>query len=306
VITSSDRQLPPGTILNGKWHGKSYRLERLLGVGANGQVYLASSGRSTCALKIGMETEELQAEANVLASLDRRERGRPPFLLDVDDAVVGGREAPFYVMQYVPGVPVRSYLRQHGEQWFGVIGYRLLKRLAELHEAGWVFGDVKNDNVLVSSYGRVALVDYGGMTAAGRSVRQFTEIYDRGYWSAGSRTAEPAYDWFAVAVLWIHVLDGKRLMNLSRMLLPQNRHPRELMALVRSNLLLKPMEPWIDRALNGRFRDSEEACEAWRSCLQTAQEAKLDKSAKVPGWMAGLFALSVALCLAAGAFWILK
>ncbi|GIO16258.1 putative serine/threonine-protein kinase YabT [Cohnella xylanilytica] len=307
MITSSEKQhLPPGTVLSGKWNGRSYRVEKLLGIGSNGQVYLVGSGRSTYALKIGNETAELQAEANVLASLDRRERGRPPFLLDVDDAAVGGREASFYVMQYVPGVPVRSYLRQHGEQWFGVIGYRLLKRLSELHAAGWAFGDLKNDNILVGSYGRVALVDFGGMTAMGRGVRQFTEIYDRGYWAAGTRTADPAYDWFAFAVLWIHVLDGKRLMNLTRTLLPQNRHPRELLALVRTNAALKPMESWIERALEGRFRDTDEARELWRAQLQAAQGVKGSDAARVPGWMKGLFALSALLCASAAAFWLLK
>lgn len=308
MITLSDRQLQPGTVLTGKWNGKRYRLEKLLGAGSNGQVYLASSGRSVYALKIGSDAADLQAEANVLASLDSRERERPPFLLDVDDAVAGGREVSFYVMQYVPGLSVRSYLREHGEEWIGVIGYRLLKRLAELHEAGWVFGDVKNDNVLVNGYGRVALVDFGGMTAIGRSVRQFTEIYDRGYWGAGSRTADPAYDWFAVAVLWIHVMDGKRLMHLTRTLLPQNRHPRELLELVRTNAALRPMAPWMERAFFGRFRDSEEACEAWSGNLRQASEARArgDRGRGVPGWMAGLFALSAALCVSAAALWLLK
>lgn len=303
MITSSDRQLQPGTVLRGKWNGRSYRLERLLGTGSNGQVYLASSGRTACAVKIGNESEELAAEANALKSLGRRERGRPPFLLDVDDAELRDRLVPFYVMQYVPGSSVRSYLKRHGAQWFGVIGYRLLLRLAELHEAGLVFGDLKNDNVLVSDYGRVALVDYGGLTAIGRSVRQFTEIYDRGYWAAGGRTAEPAYDWFAAAVLWIHALDGKRLMSLTRSSLPQTRSWGDLMALVRTHTVLRPMEPWFERAFTGRFADSREACDAWRACLHRSDG---EPAATVPGWMTGLFVFSILLFASAAAYWLLQ
>ncbi|MBN2981257.1 serine/threonine protein kinase [Cohnella algarum] len=297
--------MQPGTVLRGKWNGKSYTLQRLLGIGSNGQVYLASHGRAVCAIKIGQDTADLQAEANVLASLDQRERGRSPFLLDVDDVAVGERVLPFYAMQYVPGQPVKTYIRRHGAEWAGVIGYRLLKRLAELHAAGWVFGDLKSDNILVGKYGQVGLVDYGGTTAMGRSVRQFTEMYDRGFWSAGSRTAEPAYDWFAVAVLWIHALDGKRLIHLSRTLLPQNRHPRELMTLVRTNRLLRPMEPWLQRALAGEFRDTAEACEAWRAAL-APQARQTDKTGGVPGWMAGLFAVSLVLCVSVTAYWLLQ
>lgn len=307
MTTSSDKQpLPPGTEIRGKWNGNLYRLERLLGLGANGQVYLASSSRyPNCAIKLGLEAAELQGEANILASLDFAEKGRSPFLLDVDDAMLEGKEVPFYTMRYIPGSPVKSYLRQKGVQWVSVIGYRLLERLAQLHDAGWVFGDIKSDNVLVSEYGRVELVDYGGMSAIGRSVRQFTEVYDRGYWSAGSRIADPAYDCFAVAILWLHALDGKRLMQLTRALLPQNRHPRELMKLVRTNTRLLPLEPWIEKALTGQFENTHEATRYWRETVSGAK-ASVSKSDQVPVWMAGLFAASILLCTSLAAFWLFQ
>ncbi len=310
-MTKSDKEngagqlrLKPGTLLKGKWNGRVYRLERPLGAGANGQVYLASRGRLLCAVKLGLDAADLQGEANVLASLDRRERRRPPFLLDVDDARVNGRDIPFYVMQYVPGLPLRQFVRRRGPRAVGAVGFRLLERLAELHEAGWVFGDLKSDNVLVSGDGRVTLVDYGGMSRIGRSVRQFTEIYDRGYWHAGSRTADPAYDWFSAAVLWIHALDGERLMRLTRALLPQNRHPGELLRLVRTHPQLRMLEGWIRPALEGKFRDTREAAAVWRDAVRAAGRAA-DVDGGVPFWMGGLLAVSIALCGAA-VFWLLR
>jgi len=307
VITSSDNQpLPKGTEIRGKWNGKLYRLERLLGLGANGQVYLASSGnRTSCALKLGHDSAELQGEVNILSSLDHSEKGRPPFLLDVDDAELGGKSIPFYAMKYVPGVPLRTYLKQSGPHWMGVIGYRLLERLAQLHEAGWVFGDVKSDNVLVGEYGRVELVDFGGASAIGRSVRQFTEIYDRGYWSAGSRTADPGYDLFAVGVLWLHALDGKRLVHLSRTLIPQNRHPRELMKLVRSNPRLIPLEDWMEKALTGRFASARESGREWREALRETQKPKAPED-RVPGWMAGLLGAAILLSATLAGIWLME
>jgi serine/threonine protein kinase len=307
VTTSSDKPfLLQGTEIRGKWNGNRYRLERLLGQGANGQVYLASFGyRTSCAVKIGLEAAELQGEANILASLDRSEKDRPPFLLDVDDAVLEGKQLPFYVMRYIPGSPVKTYLQRQGSQWLGVIGYRLLERLAQLHEAGWVFGDIKSDNVLESQYGRVELVDYGGMSAIGRSVRQFTEMYDRGYWSAGSRIADPSYDCFAVALLWLHALDGKRLMQLTRTLLPQNRHPRELMKLVRSNPRLQPLENWMEKALTGQFEHSREASRQWREAVRESQKAAVPHD-RVPGWMAGLLGVSIVLSVSLAAIWLFQ
>lgn len=309
MTTSSEKsQLPPGTILTGKWNGKKYKLERLLGLGANGQVYLATLGRSVCAIKIGTEAAELQGEANVLASLDgtERGRGRPPFLLDVDDFTLNGKDVPFYSMRYVPGSPLKSYLKKHGTHWIGVIGYRLMERLAELHEAGWVFSDIKNDNVLVHDFGRVELVDYGGMTAIGRSVRQFTEIYDRGYWSAGSRTADPAYDWFGFGMLWLHATDGKRLLQLSGTRLPQDRGVEDLMKLVRTNPKLRPMERWLERAFHGDFQDSREALKEWRLAHRKKDSREKPERAHVPAWMTGLLVLSVALCATLASVWLFR
>ncbi len=306
VTTSSEKEtLARGTEIRGKWNGKVYRLERLLGLGSNGQVYLASTGpRVIFAIKIGHEAAELQGEVNILASLDRSEKGRQPFLLDVDDAVIDGRKIPFYVMRYVPGVPLKAYLKEHGSHWMGVIGYRLLERLSHLHEAGWVFGDIKSDNILVGEYGRVELVDYGGASAIGRSVRQFTEIYDRGYWSAGSRVADPAYDLFAVGLLWLHALDGKRLVQLTRTLIPQNRHPRELMKLVRSNPKLQPVEGWIEKALTGQFASTRESTKEWREAVRISQRPK-PADDRVPGWMAGLLGAAIVLSTTLAAVWLL-
>ncbi|XID91806.1 serine/threonine protein kinase [Paenibacillaceae bacterium WGS1546] len=306
MTTSSNRELlPKGTEITGKWNGNRYRLVKLLGLGANGQVYLASAGNRSCAIKLGREAAELQGEVNILTSLDRSQKGRPPFLLDVDDARLDGNEVPFYVMRYVPGVPLKTYLRQHGSHWIGVIGYGLLERLSQLHEAGWVFGDIKSDNVLVGEYGRVELVDFGGASAIGRSVRQFTEIYDRGYWSAGSRTADPGYDLFAVGLLWLHALDGKRLVHLSRTLIPQNRHPRELMKLVRSNPKLQPLEKWLEKALTGQFASAQESRSEWREAVRRSEKRPPSED-YVPAWMAGLLGGAIMLSLTIAAIWLFQ
>lgn len=301
MITWSDQHLlPPGTLVTGKWNGKTYKLQRLLGAGSNGQVYLATCGRYVCAVKFGTEAAELQGEANVLASLDsmRKERGKSPFLLDVDDGTVNGRDIPFYVMRYIPGTPLQDFLKRRGHRWAGVIGCRLLELLAELHEAGWVFSDLKSENILVHQFGRVELVDFGGATAIGRSVRQFTELYDRGYWSAGMRTADPAYDWFAFGVLWLHALDGRRLVQLANSRLPQDRGVEDLMRLVRTHAVLRPLESWMEKAFHGTFRDTRDALEQWK---QAFWRRKSPKRAEVPAWMVGMLAISAALCVSLAA-----
>lgn len=310
MTTSFNASTPllPGTIIVGKWHRGKYRVERLLGQGANGAVYLVQRDQSSerAALKIGYDAVDLQSEINVLTSLagqqakrERRMRSQAlrPFLLDVDDFCAANREVPFYVMRYVQGCTLQQYINKQGSDWFGVTGLRLLTKLAALHDMGWVFGDLKAENVLVSDYGDVELVDYGGVSPIGRSVKQFTEWYDRGFWNAGSRTADPGYDLFSFAVLWLHVLDGGRLRRQFAGQLPQTRQGNDLLQLVRSNPQLKPYEDWFKKAIRGQFPTSSEACAQWQqvSIRSGGRVAKHVRNAKTPGWLKGVFIAALVL-----------
>lgn len=73
---SSNPSYPTGTLINGKWRGNRYVVERMLGRGANGTVYLVQreGRRERYALKIGYDTLELQSEINVLTSLQSRRK----------------------------------------------------------------------------------------------------------------------------------------------------------------------------------------------------------------------------------------
>ena len=86
--TSFKLDLDKGMIITGKWRRHRYRVERLLGEGANGKVYLVERERRLLALKVGLDTVDLQSEINVLQALEgqqRKRNGTDPFLYDVDD-----------------------------------------------------------------------------------------------------------------------------------------------------------------------------------------------------------------------------
>lgn len=290
--------------VTGKWRQQRYRIEKLLGEGANGKVYLVERDRVWYAMKVGMDTVDLQSEINVLQSLAaQRRKGKEAFLYDVDDLQMpGGKEYPFYIMRYVRGVTLPNYLAQHGMEWFPLLGLHLLNKLADLHRAGWVFGDLKAENVMALDYGHVELIDFGGVTEAGRSVRQFTEIYDRGYWNMGSRSADGAYDLFSFAVLCIQLHEPKKLLQLMKEQLPQYRSAEELLRLAAGSAGLKPYSAWLEKALKGQFKDTASAAEVWRQILH--RRGKL-RPASVPLWIKGLFAVSL-LLLAGTIYWLLK
>ncbi|WP_258171059.1 serine/threonine protein kinase [Paenibacillus sp. R14(2021)] len=310
MTTSFEWSLPRGTVIRGKWKQGSYRVERMLGEGANGKVFLVERQRYLYALKIGSDAVDLQSEVNVLQTIAKQKQKRgsnaSAFLVDVDDfQAADGKEYPFYVMRYIKGMTLGDYLQRQGKEWFPVVGYHLLGKLAELHEAGWTFGDLKVENVIVADYGRPDLVDYGGATAFGKGVRQFTEIYDRGYWNAGSRTADAGYDLFSFAVLCVQLHEGRRLAQLSAGLLPQMRTHEELARFAAASPALRPMSGWLRKALYGEFANAREAAAAWQQWMHRPSGANRSPGAPAPRWMKGLFALSAAV-LATTIYWLLR
>ncbi|SEP05446.1 serine/threonine protein kinase [Paenibacillus sp. OV219] len=311
MTTSFEWSLPRGSIISGKWKQGSYRVERPLGEGANGKVFLVERAKYYYALKLGSDAVDLQSEVNVLQSIYKQKQkrgaavGQGLFLVDVDDyRAADGKEYPFYVMRYIKGKTLSDYLQAQGKEWFPVVLYNLLGKLAELHEAGWSFGDLKIENVLVADYGRPELVDYGGATAFGKGVRQFTEIYDRGYWNAGSRISDARYDLFSFAVLCLQLQEGRRLAQLSSGLLPQTRTPDELAKLAATSAALKPLSGWLRKALYGEFASAREAAAAWQQWMHKAG-APTKATAPAPRWLKGLFALSAAV-LATTIYFLLR
>ncbi|MDR0270150.1 serine/threonine protein kinase [Paenibacillus sp.] len=308
MTTSYKPAYPAGTVITGKWHKGRFVIRRVLGQGANGTVYLVQKegSRDPYALKMGYDTLDLQSEINVLMSLQSKRKSSESskddpcmsYLLEVDDFKGRDGDIPFYVMRYIRGNSLHHFIRKRGREWIGLTGLRLLEKLNSLHRSGFVFGDLKPENVMVSDVGRVELVDYGGVSSIGRSVKQFTEWYDRGYWNAGSRTSDEGYDLFAFAVLIIQLLNEEELKAIASQHLPQTRSPGQLLALVQRSSRLKPYSEWLRRAIRGEFANSHEALKLWKGTIYTpALAGKMP--GKTPRWLINAFALSIFIaCLA--------
>jgi serine/threonine protein kinase len=156
-------QLSAGTELFG------YRIERLLGRGGMGNVYLAQqkSLDRQVALKV-LHPHRLRRagavdgfirEAQAAAQLNH------PNLVAVHDVHADpARNVYCYAMEYVAGISATKLLSNQGllkrPQALHII-YQVAKALAHAHRAGLVHRDVKPDNILVTSNATAKLLDLG-------------------------------------------------------------------------------------------------------------------------------------------------
>ncbi|WP_307152165.1 serine/threonine-protein kinase [Robertmurraya andreesenii] len=254
----------PGTIIIGKWHQNRYTILKELGSGANGIVYLAQFHNQKVAIKMSDNGMSITSEVNVLKSFAKVQGSSlGPSLIDVDDWVVKNHNISFYVMEYIAGPDFLSFISQKGKGWTEVLILQLLSDLHTLHEKGWVFGDLKPENLIVMGPPpRIRCIDVGGTTIQGRAIKEFTEFYDRGYWGLGSRKAEPTYDLFAVAMIIINTEYPKRFNKTSGGM-------NQLREQIRQKTALHKYERILTNALQGRYQSAQEMRMDLLNCMNS-------------------------------------
>ncbi|WP_096441117.1 protein kinase domain-containing protein [Alteribacter populi] len=247
-------KLHSGQKVVGRWQGNRYQIIKELGWGATGTVYLTRMNNNLAALKVGRDAMSITSEVNVLRHFSKVQGNHlGPSLFDVDDLVTSAGTFPFYVMEYLEGEEVIPFLKNRGQEWIGILVVQLLSDLDRLHQEGWVFGDLKPENLLVTGPPvRIRWFDVGGTTRMGRAVKEYTEFFDRGYWGLGGRKAEAPYDLFSVSMLMINSAYPSRF----------DRNEKEnlsyLMSRVSAKPALKHYEQIIKNGLLGRYNEAWE------------------------------------------------
>ncbi|QRF22368.1 phosphotransferase [Alicyclobacillus sp. TC] len=272
------RLLQPGQVLVGKWQKNSYRILQPLGQGANGEVYLAQSimNKQEVALKISSNSHEIAGEWRLLRQLSAVSHALPK-PIELDDA----QHAPlyFYSMERIAGQPltkVHQHLRQTEiDRLFAAY----LQVLHEFHQAGFAFSDVKPENLLVESGtdGRLQarVVDIGGVSAFGRSVRQYTPTSDRAYFGLGTRSADAMYDLVGLSLVFLQLQQPLPVHRMGRV------EDRQRYVFTALQLMPKTRRKTvIDAILHGQVQSAATALSLFHSAKSNKKRQTMPKPAR--------------------------
>jgi serine/threonine protein kinase len=154
---------------------KKYRIDRVLGKGAMGAVYLATHLGTTRIVALKLINPEFDARDEFLIRFRREAVAagslRHPNIVNVTDfgvADLQGTQLPYLVMEYLDGQTLSNYQAQHGpmplDQVVDVVD-QIALALDKAHAAGVVHRDLKPDNIWMESNGRrgfnVKVLDFG-------------------------------------------------------------------------------------------------------------------------------------------------
>ena len=132
-----------------------YTPRQLLAFGAQAQVWRADGPDGPVALKVArapVHYASLQRELDVRASLSH------PSLVPV---LASDVSAGWLAMELVDGPTIDQWSRNEPLEVVAERALQLVDVVHELHEAGYIHGDIKPSNVLVDDQGQLRLIDLG-------------------------------------------------------------------------------------------------------------------------------------------------
>lgn len=227
--TQSSLDLKPGTTLQDR-----YVIGRLLGRGGFGATYIAfdNASQERCAIKeyfpnqmvtrnpdsadvTLLKPKEFEfykqrffAEANQLRNLSHVEG-----LVRLYDVFTANQTA-YFVMEYLPGTNLKTYLRQHQDglphrQVIDILT-QLLNILSSVHSSGVLHRDISLDNILLMDDGRVKLIDFG---SARNAVQSGMTTFTKGVYTAPEQAQGMKQgiftDLYAVGVVMFELFMGR-------------------------------------------------------------------------------------------------
>ena len=207
--------LPPGTILGGR-----YRILRVLGQGGMGAVYQARDQELERIIALKVIRPELASNPTILQRFKQElilaRHVTHKNVIRIYD-LGEGEGIRFITMEYVDGEDLRSLLRQNGkfppEQAVEIV-QQICRALEAAHAEGVIHRDLKPQNVMRDSQGRIVVMDFGlarsleapGMTQTGALVGTLEYMSPE---QAMGEELDQRSDLFAVGLIFYELLTGK-------------------------------------------------------------------------------------------------
>lgn len=248
-----------------------YELQRLLGAGGMGSVWLAQrkddASSGSVALKLAhtamagvVPAEVMERERAILATLDH------PHIVRLHDAGITQAGCAYLALEYVEGEHIDQYCvsRRLSVADRLALTLQIARALAHAHARGVIHRDLKPANLLVDTCGRAHLVDFGIATFAQAPTRLLDAALTPSYASPEQLRGEQpsvAADIYSLGMVLYELLVGRRRSHWSEPVV------RDILRTDLEAIVIKALQ----RCPAERYRSVEELARDIEQCLQSFQ-----------------------------------
>jgi tetratricopeptide (TPR) repeat protein len=227
---AASRRLEPGAGRESQAEARQigpYLLDRLLGRGGMGAVYLAHRADGQFEQKVAIKLIDLPFATGVFQKRFRQERQilaglQHPYIARLLDGGVTAAGDLYLVMEYVDGVPIHRFCQEHrlSEHERLELFLHVCEAVQFAHQNFVVHRDLKPDNIMVAEDGTPRLLDFGTAKLLSPSeAAPGSELTREGYQSYTPQYASPeqvlgnpittASDTYSLGVLLYLLLTGE-------------------------------------------------------------------------------------------------
>lgn len=251
-VSLQETTLPQPSNAIGQVLGERYLVERALGQGGVGAVYLARDQKlhgKPVVIKVLLErslqnawvVQKFQQEKEALARVDH------PGVVGILDTGELSDGKPYIVMQHIDGVTLRSEVKPDGISFDRAAEFvrQIGRALTSAHDKGILHRDLKPENIMLQTYAtgeeQVKIIDFGIAklkdSVAGPSTVTSATAGTVSYMAPeqlSGRALSAATDIYAMGTIAFELLTGKKPFN------PQTGF--DLLELQRAGVPMKPIE----------------------------------------------------------------
>lgn len=171
-------------IIRGKWNKNIYYIDKYLGEGSIGHVYKVSNQKGDLfALKVSEDILSITKEYKMMSKFSFL--SVIPKVYELDDGYIEGEKIHFILMEYIEGAPLKDYLIKSLDiKSIFSIAYIIADAYHNLYKKGYIYWDVKLENILVDKKNeKIRIIDFGGVSKVGQSIKEYTPTYNINCWS---------------------------------------------------------------------------------------------------------------------------
>ncbi len=239
-----------GEILKGKWNKNRYQVLKKLGHGGVGAVYKVKdeNGRVK-ALKISDDMNSITREYENMKKIKMLKI--IPKIYEIDDYKKAGDVFYFFILDYIEGYNLKQITKVKQVPYRDVISIALviLKNLKVIYDCGYIYSDVKLENIMIDKRDKkIYLVDFGGLADKSLGFKEYTPTYNSVSWGITNKNNHSTSMVFSVNMLMI-------TMILREEMSPLVNNIKDLEQVIKSKTIDHNLKKIMIKALNGCCRD---------------------------------------------------